>query len=250
MLKRISLIVISLQLYFAGFSFTQNQNTSSEEEAIKSVIMNETKSWADENYEGMAETWAHEEYVLKMLPGPESYEEIIGWDSIDADIKTFMKQYDLSINVAWSDWDIHPFNDCAWVSYIQTMTLSDPDEGPYQSREIRFLEKKNGLWKIVFHTTVMKSYYKIYQDYNASIENNINEVGYKLLEEKKFEDAIDLFKKNVKLHPKSSNVYDSLGEAYMKNGDKELAIKNYKMSLELDPQNNNAKEMIKTLKEK
>ena len=36
----------------------------------------------------------------------------------------------------------------------------------------------------------------------------------------------------------------------MKNGDKELAIKNYQMSLELDPKNNNAKEMIEKLKEK
>jgi len=250
MFKKISLLILFLQLFFTNAAFTQNQNSSSEEEAIKQVIMNETKSWADGNYEGMAETWAHEEYVLKMFPGPESYEEIIGWDSIDADIKTFMKENDLSINVAWSDWDIHPFNDCAWVSYIQTMTLSDPDEGPYQSREIRFLEKKNGLWKIVYQTTVVKSYYKIYQDYNASIENNINEVGYKLLEQNKINDAIDIFKKNVELYPESSNVYDSLGEAYMKNGDKELAIENYKKSLELNPKNENAKEMLNKLAKK
>ena len=49
---------------------------------------------------------------------------------------------------------------------------------------------------------------------------------------------------NVKLYPKSSNVYDSLGEAYMKNGDKELAIENYKKSLELAPNNENAKQML------
>ena len=30
----------------------------------------------------------------------------------------------------------------------------------------------------------------------------------------------------------------------MKNGDKELAVENYKKSLELDPKNKNAKEML------
>ncbi len=57
MLKRISLIVIFLQIFFAGYAFTQNQNSSSEEEAIKSVIMSETNSWVNTNYEGMANAW-------------------------------------------------------------------------------------------------------------------------------------------------------------------------------------------------
>ena len=50
-------------------------------------------------------------------------------------------------------------------------------------------------------------------------------------------------KTNVKLYPESSNVYDSLGEAYMKDGNKELAIKNYEKSLELDQKNDNAKKI-------
>jgi cytochrome c-type biogenesis protein CcmH/NrfG len=44
--------------------------------------------------------------------------------------------------------------------------------------------------------------------------------------------------------PGSSNAYDSLGEAYIKSGDNELAIKNYKKSVELDPGNENAKENL------
>ena len=63
--------------------------------------------------------------------------------------------------------------------------------------------------------------------FSSAIEYDLNNVGYRLLNENKFKDAIDIFKKNVKLYPKSSNVYDSLGEAYMMNGDKDLAIENY-----------------------
>ncbi|MCI0472999.1 MAG: tetratricopeptide repeat protein [Ignavibacteria bacterium] len=45
----------------------------------------------------------------------------------------------------------------------------------------------------------------------------------------------------------SSNVYDSLGEAFLKSGDKENARINFKKSLELDPKNKNAEEVLKTL---
>ena len=80
-------------------------------------------------------------------------------------------------------------------------------------------------------------------------ENSINSTGYQLFWSKKLPDAIRIFQLNVELHPQSSNVYDSLGEAYMKNGDKDLAVQNYKKSLELDPKNSNAVAMLKKLQE-
>ena len=78
-------------------------------------------------------------------------------------------------------------------------------------------------------------------------EEQVNSIGYRLLAKKRNAEAIEMFKMNVEDHPKSSNVYDSLGEAYMINGDKKAAIENYKKSLELDPSNGNAREMLKKL---
>ena len=49
------------------------------------------------------------------------------------------------------------------------------------------------------------------------------------------------------MFPKGFNTYDSLGEAYMENGDKSLAIQNYKKSLELNPKNTHAVEKLKKL---
>jgi tetratricopeptide (TPR) repeat protein len=60
-------------------------------------------------------------------------------------------------------------------------------------------------------------------------------------------EAIDLLKLNVQVYPNSWNAYDSLGEAYMKAGQKQLAIDNYKKSLELNPANDGAKEKLKVL---
>ena len=80
-------------------------------------------------------------------------------------------------------------------------------------------------------------------------EGTLNSLGYMLLFSRKTSDAIAVFQRNAQEFPKSGNVYDSLGEAYMKNGQKDLAIENYEKSLQLDPKNQNAVEMLKKLKD-
>jgi len=82
---------------------------------------------------------------------------------------------------------------------------------------------------------------------NVVAEERLNTLGYGLLQQKKLAEAIAIFKANVEMYPQSANTYDSLGEAYMVNGDKEPAITNYKKSLELNPQNANAVTMLKKL---
>lgn len=78
-------------------------------------------------------------------------------------------------------------------------------------------------------------------------ESEMNNVGYELLQSGKVKEAIEVFKLNVNAFPKSANVYDSLGEAYMKDGNKELAIENYKKSVELNPGNQGAIDMLKKM---
>jgi len=78
-------------------------------------------------------------------------------------------------------------------------------------------------------------------------EDELNTLGYQFLGLKQIEAAIQIFQLNVTAFPESYNTYDSLGEAYMTSGDKELASKNYKKSLELNPKNTNAVEMLKKL---
>jgi len=81
-------------------------------------------------------------------------------------------------------------------------------------------------------------------------EVELNRLGYRLINQNKLDQAILVFEANVGLYPESSNVYDSLGEAYMSNGEKDLAIENYQKSLELDPSNTNAVEKLKTLRKR
>ncbi len=72
-------------------------------------------------------------------------------------------------------------------------------------------------------------------------------MGYQLIRQKEFKEAIRVLQLNVEAYPQSSNVYDSLGEAYMDDGDKPLAIANYEKSLQLNPKNHGAVEMLRKL---
>ncbi|GAA4311316.1 hypothetical protein GCM10023115_33090 [Pontixanthobacter gangjinensis] len=84
------------------------------------------------------------------------------------------------------------------------------------------------------------------EDYELN-EYELNSFGYDLLRSNKIDEAIEIFKWNVDAFPESGNVYDSLGEAYLKKGNIELAIKNYRKSVELDPANSHALQVINDL---
>ena len=96
----------------------------------------------------------------------------------------------------------------------------------------------------------LKKYREIKSDAETHLyfdEREFNALGYRLMGKGRMKDAIEIFKLNVEMYPQSANVYDSLAEAHMNDGQKELAIKNYKKSLELNPDNTNAKKMLKKM---
>ncbi|MCH8035314.1 MAG: serine hydrolase [Bacteroidetes bacterium] len=122
----------------------------------------------------------------------------------------------------------------------------DQPQKPIAEELFKTLSEKNIASAIQHYHDLKKKYP---DNYNFR-ESELNRLGYQLLGLEKVDEAIGIFKLNVESYPASSNVYDSLGEAYMKNGQTELAISNYKKSFELDPSNSNAAEMVKVLEEK
>jgi hypothetical protein len=78
-------------------------------------------------------------------------------------------------------------------------------------------------------------------------EDELNSLGYQFIRTKKFKEAIRILQLNVEAYPQSANVYDSLAEAYMDDGNKAQAIANYQKSLQLNPKNSNAVEMLRKL---
>lgn len=79
-------------------------------------------------------------------------------------------------------------------------------------------------------------------------ESELNTLGYALLYgDKSVSGAIAIFQLNTTEHPRSSNAFDSLGEAYRANGEISLAINSYKTAVKLDPTNGHASAMLKEL---
>jgi CubicO group peptidase (beta-lactamase class C family) len=81
----------------------------------------------------------------------------------------------------------------------------------------------------------------------AVAEAEINRLGYFFLERGATARAVDIFALNVRAFPRSANVYDSLAEAQLARADTALAIANYRKSLELDPGNSNAVNILKRI---
>jgi tetratricopeptide (TPR) repeat protein len=78
-------------------------------------------------------------------------------------------------------------------------------------------------------------------------EDELNTLGYQLIGAKKFKEAIHILQLNVEAYPQSGNVYDSLAEADMDDGNKPQAIANYQKSLQLNPKNRGAVDMLRKL---
>ncbi len=76
-------------------------------------------------------------------------------------------------------------------------------------------------------------------------ESAINQLGYFLLRRQRTPDAVEVFRLNTDAFPRSANAYDSLGEALLAAGDTVQGVASYRRSLELNPGNTNAAEVLR-----
>jgi len=136
----------------------------------------------------------------------------------------------------------------AFLNAMTTAIIGILNDQPYDFPKIplaMFMKKtigKEGIQKgILFYKE-----HKGLHDYHVS-EQELIVAGYKYLQAGNAEYAAEIFKLSIEVFPDRDNPYDSYAEALMTLGKNKEAIKNYKKSLKLNPNNNNAKEMLKKL---
>ena len=123
---------------------------------------------------------------------------------------------------------------------IQSLYYSNIQSG---FNELKKQISCNGIRQsLTFFTQGESSSEKYYWD-----EEELLDLGYYFLMFGRFEEAVGVLRLNAKLYPDSWNAWDSLAEAYSGYGQKDLAIEYYKKSLKLNPENENAKGMLKKL---
>jgi len=68
-------------------------------------------------------------------------------------------------------------------------------------------------------------------------ERWLNELGLDLIDMGRIKDGVEIFKLNIEAYPQAWNPVDSLGYGYMLDGQRDLAILNFRRSVELNPKN-------------
>ncbi len=131
----------------------------------------------------------------------------------------------------------------AVASYV--WTISHPETNAHVAQQQKFLRlARDG--QVQAALALFDSVRKASPDHLLLPENGLNRFAYEFLP-KTPKDAVVLFELNARVHPDSWNVYDSLGEGYAAAGRKADAIKAYQRSLQLNPQNANARDKLKQL---
>lgn len=90
---------------------------------------------------------------------------------------------------------------------------------------------------------LIQEYLKNPNSYETS-ERDFNRLGYQFLRLQKCDNALEVFNSATLIFPKSWNVFDSYGEALDQCGKKEEGLKMYQKSVELNPENENGKQML------
>lgn len=156
------LLIVSALVLWAFTSCEEKIDTAKEEAAIKAVIEGEIKASFDGNYDDWASYFVQEPYLLWMQAWKEGYGGWRGWQDIGTQAKTWVKPerkgsilFDGNI-----DYIIRIFEDVAWVSFkCNSTSVSDGQGKKNEAMEVRFLEKHDGNWKIVYLGSIYTSSY-------------------------------------------------------------------------------------------
>jgi tetratricopeptide (TPR) repeat protein len=128
-----------------------------------------------------------------------------------------------------------------------TIERKKPLNRPPMDEEFFGIVRDKGVAKAI---EIFNNARKIDPDVILFNEEIMNNFGYQYLNMGKIQTAIELFRLNVQAYPGSADVYDSLADAYLKNGDLTHAINNYEESLRLNPENQKTRDLIKELRKK
>ena len=161
----------------------------------------------------------------------------------------------------WQDW--HPLDTRRWTAPHVTAELASTDyrtnDDPALKAVFNYVPQKplDEMLEEALKSNESGLAAKRFREFKANPVNLYRDtevvllsLGYRLLQANKLDQAIDILKLSVEANPQSADSYELLGDAYTKSGNRELAIKSYEKSLELDPRDQDVVENLKQLKGK
>jgi len=159
------------------------------------------------------------------------------WQDMDPRDRRKWKEPEIAAELTSSDYssNVDPAM-AAILSYVPAKTLTETLTEALKAGDLAGMMKQ----------------YRAYREDPAhayiETESAVNTLGYGLINQNRVDEAIEIFKLNVEAYPGSANVYDSLAEAYLRKGNKELAIRFYTKAVEVDPNSASSIEALRQLK--
>ncbi|MCD6566963.1 MAG: hypothetical protein J7K53_13580 [Bacteroidales bacterium] len=163
MKKSVLFIVITMLFAMYGCS-KKSVDIDAEKAAIKKVLVSETSAYLKQDLVAVLDVFAQDEKTIYLSVGSQGYKEIIGFEDITKYFRKSSKS-DWSAytdyKVEKSNWNININGNNAMVYFNQTMKFNmDGEPMETHSKEIRFMEKIKGDWKIVMLAWIDMSFFE------------------------------------------------------------------------------------------
>ena len=164
----------------------------SDEEKIKAVFEKQIQAFHSGSLEGEEQVWSHKPYVVRMSADGM---RATGWDSVRKLYQRWLpKEPVQDFKYSISNYHSHISVNTAWVTHDQVsegILNGQPLDKNQKAWDVRFLEKEHDEWKIVFHITgSIRTGKKSF----STFEEQMNIMGYQLLNINKVEEAVNLLK--------------------------------------------------------
>lgn len=142
-------------------------DVEAEKAAIIQVINEETQAYLDYDYDKVISYFVHDSLNFRLSSGADDHVFMEGWNEVDSFFKSDLGQgdpaalADAHVTVTKDNYRIKVYDNTAYVICTETWTYSANDNNlEIESRQVRFMEKVEGAWKIAFLSFIGTSGYE------------------------------------------------------------------------------------------
>lgn len=148
-------------ILLTGTSCEEKIDIEKEKEAIKAVIEEETNAFLNRDFDRFAATYVQDETNIRLSANKSGYNYYVGWEEIGSLFKEYFENNpDPSTDTyEKTNYKVKVYRKSAWVINDETVYDSD-GENSLKMIAVRFLEKYNGEWKIVYLSVVSTTSYE------------------------------------------------------------------------------------------
>ena len=160
------LLTLFAFILLAGNSCQEKIDIEKEKAAIIAVIEEETNACIAGDFTRQSETYVQDETTVRLAADKNGYEYYAGWEDLSAFLKSgteggFERLGFTNPKNKKTDYRIKVYNESAWAIFNEDWDLDYQGETlNFKGPGVRFLEKVDGEWKIVYMSEINQTSYE------------------------------------------------------------------------------------------